>query len=306
MSRKKLIDVFPDWLTTGGIFTSLTGMPWSTAVTGSILDIEYYGNISGDKAISPLVEKLLNTSGELPSTSIAKLVDIIKARYTTPWTKLYATLSIEYNPLHNFKVETTVTPDLEIKRTPNLTHTSTSSSSNTMTFNDTETVTDNTTETRTPNLTSEETSKEETIVSIQNSDESSQYGFNSSDAVPTDESEGSVTNTTTKDPTKNANTTTETGTETVANTGTTTTANTGSDTNAEQGLTTSTDTGTDTETHKGTETTETEGFRAIYGMQSQQVLLDEERKSWLWQFFDVVFRDVDSVLTIPIYIQEAT
>lgn len=319
MKRKKLIDVFPDWLTTGGIFTALSDMPWSDDITGSTLDIEYYGNVSGEKAVSPLIDKLCDTSGTLSASSINKLVDVIKARYEIPWSKLYNTLSIQYNPLHNFKVETTVTPNLEIKKTPNLTHTSTSSNSNTTTYggtetvtdNTTETVTDNTTETRTPNLTTEETNEEETIVSIQNTDESRQYGFNSSEAVPTDETEGDITNTTTKDPTKNVNTTTDTGTETVANTGTTTTANTGStttantgsDTNSEQGLVTTTDTGTDTEKRTGTEKTETEGFRAIYGMQSQQVLLDEERKSWLWQFFDVVFRDVDTVLTIPIYIQ---
>lgn len=284
MLMKKLSDVFPNWLLGEGIFSELTDAPWSEDFSDDI-DIEYFGNNSGDKLISPLVEKLL-VNGVLSDSAIEKITTIIKRRFYVPWTKLYATLSYEYDPLKNFNIH--------YVRTPNLTKGNTHSDSAIHTVGTTETTTENLTETRTPNnLKNETTTEEETVNTTTASDSSSAYGLNSSYSVPTTEGEDSATVTTTRDPIKNKVTTIDSGSETTTNGGTTTVQNTGHDDDTSSGYSSATETGTDVH--------DTEGFRAIYGMQSQQVLLGEERESWLWQFFSVVFRDVDSILTIPIY-----
>ena len=65
MSKIVLNDVFKDWLT-HGIISHLTlnfNVPWKNSVDGSILDLEYHGNRSGNKIISPLVEKLITKDG---------------------------------------------------------------------------------------------------------------------------------------------------------------------------------------------------------------------------------------------------
>ena len=41
--------------------------------------------------------------------------------------------------------------------------------------------------------------------------------------------------------------------------------------------------------------------RGNNGVRTNQELLEEERKTWIWQFFDVVFADIDKVLAIQIY-----
>ena len=61
---------------------------------------------------------------------------------------------------------------------------------------------------------------------------------------------------------------------------------------------------TDTET--GTDTTAGENTRRLtrtgnIGTNTFQNLIQQERNLWMYNFFEQVFKDVDSVLTIPIY-----
>ena len=49
----KLIDLFPNWLTGGGIFVLFNNPPWVDDVESSALDVEYFGNRSGEKLIAP-------------------------------------------------------------------------------------------------------------------------------------------------------------------------------------------------------------------------------------------------------------
>ena len=59
--RHKLQSIFSNWITSG-IFNALDSfdVPWKDDNISSTLDIEYFGNISGNKTVSPLVEKLLS------------------------------------------------------------------------------------------------------------------------------------------------------------------------------------------------------------------------------------------------------
>ena len=61
----KLIDCFPEWDSSGGsIFTTLASIsdarqdfPWLQYA--SLLDLEYIGNHSGEKTVSPLIDKYI-------------------------------------------------------------------------------------------------------------------------------------------------------------------------------------------------------------------------------------------------------
>ena len=54
---KRLNDVFPDWLTGGGIFSTLQTfpVPWKGENISAALDLEYHGNVSGEKIISDII-----------------------------------------------------------------------------------------------------------------------------------------------------------------------------------------------------------------------------------------------------------
>ena len=102
---RKLIDVTPEW-TTKGIFNYLNSLdvPWKTENISGDLDLDYYGNNSGDKFISPLVEKLLGENDELTMVNMAALANIIFTKYGLKWEKLKSTLNFEYNPIENYKM----------------------------------------------------------------------------------------------------------------------------------------------------------------------------------------------------------
>ena len=297
-NRKTLVDVFPEWLTDGGIFAALQdfNVPWKTPDISQYLDTEYYGNVSGDKFISPLVQKIL-TNGELSDTDITLLAHTIFALNGVNWDKEWATLTAEYNPIENYSMteimendETVIeygkthtrTDNLSSVRNPNLTETETPNLTETETPNLTETDTPNLTETETPNLTTD--------------NDNAIYGFNSAQAVPTGEQSTSTTGTNTKTNT-GTDTKTTTGTDTKTTTGTNTKTTTGSDTVANTGTVSDVDSGDDTHT-RNYELTR----KGNIGVTTSQQMLESERNLWLWNFFrGVVFPDVDRILTLRIY-----
>ena len=57
---KRLNDIFPSALTGQGIFNAMNGietLPFP--VTPLIMDVEYFGNVSGNKIVSPLVDRIV-------------------------------------------------------------------------------------------------------------------------------------------------------------------------------------------------------------------------------------------------------
>lgn len=230
----RLNDVFNDWLTDGGIFTYLNGfdVPWKNDDIETELDLEYHGNISGEKIISPLVRRVCY-GNELTAEEKTILARTIYAIHHTNWAKQWETMLFEYDPIENYSMTERMTNDEKVTE-----------------YGRTSTRTDDLTDTNTPDLTS----------SVDNST----HGFNSSDAVPTDESTQHATGT---------NTNTHTGTQEYE------------------------DGGADTET-RNYELTRTGNI----GTMTSQQMISSERDLWVWNFFErVVFPDVDRVLTIPIY-----
>lgn len=94
-----------EWLDGEGILTVLTttkDVPWKNTVVGQVLDDDYYGNHSGDRELSGLAEKLLNSDNELSSTALQRLANVIFAKYGDNWKRAWDALQEEYDPLHNY------------------------------------------------------------------------------------------------------------------------------------------------------------------------------------------------------------
>lgn len=170
MKHLRLNEVFPDWLTGDGIFyylQTINGLPWASPDISSTLDTAYHGD-HGDRLISPLVRKLLDTDNELSATNKQKLANVIYNLFHVQWEHKYALLSVEYDPISNYDMEEHETP-------AEVTHTITPAGT-TQTITPAET----TVETQPPKVTTE----------------SSVSGFNSSEYVDSDKvsSEGDSNN----------------------------------------------------------------------------------------------------------------
>ena len=148
MKRLKLNNLYN---LTNAVFTDLQSLdvPWKSKNIAQKLDIAYMGNQSGQKNISPLVEQFVEDD-EISTADRATIASVIFALNNDNWTKLYNTLSLEYNPIENYHMIEEMTDD-ETKtdyghtntRTDNLTHTKAGS----------EAITYNTSDARTDNLT---------------------------------------------------------------------------------------------------------------------------------------------------------
>lgn len=318
---KRLNDIFSDGITGNGIFVAMNtiqSLPFD--VSPVIMDIEYFGNISGDKIVSPLIDRIV-TDDEISATEIQKLSNIIISMYYERWQKLFATMSLEYNPIQNYDMTEQMTNDetvheygKTVQRTDNLTHAKTG----------TETETDNLQEQRTDNLQEQRTdnlskSVDKSVTETHNTTETETpnltnntnnkiFGFNSDVGANSDSQTMTSTGTSTNAKTGTIGTETD---ETETNTGTQTTNNTGTQANTKTGTVQMSHNVTDTDT--GTQNTETGGTdtdtrnytlrrSGNIGVTTSQQMIQAERDLWLWDFFHtVVFPDVDKVLTIPIY-----
>lgn len=302
----KLNDVFPRWLSGDGIFGTLQALdvPWKNDNVSLSLDVEYHGNRSGGKFISPLVSTLAD-GGALSGDDKLMLATALVSICGNKWAKEYSTLSFTYDPISNYDMTEIMSDDTTVTeygktntRTDNLSHTKTGT--DTQRPDLTETTTNDTehshsgTETQTPDIT------EITTPNVTRQTTAEIAGLNSSGY-------------------ENANQTTETtnGSSTVVKTGTDTTTYDITDTdggtvtketegtNTTQYNTTDTDTGTQTYRDTGTDTN-TRNYTLTrtgnIGVTTSQQMIQSERELWLWDYFyNVVFPDIDRILTLPIY-----
>ena len=104
-----LTDLYQKWMSDGELFTMM-GIrhvtPWAEETDGKALDLEYFGNRSGSKIVAPLLEKMLTETG-LSDAAKQNIVDLIWIRFGRNWTKLWNTLTVEYNPIENYRMTET-------------------------------------------------------------------------------------------------------------------------------------------------------------------------------------------------------
>lgn len=272
INLNKMIDVYSNYPTDGGVFSPMSNAPWADTMSGTNLDILYLDGHSGERYCSNFINHRLNDSDVLSSDNRTLISNILWAMFGIQWTRLWATMKpVEYDPLTNYQMQETMEGTENSTRTPDLTK------------GDTGTVQTTGQDTRTPNLTKANTGTVKNEGSGTSTNQNGIWGFNSSASVPSDMSDGTATN---------ENTTTGNLSET--ETGTDTTDRTNTDTYNRSYTETGTDTTAGTRSRKLTRT-------GNIGTNTFQNLLQQERNIWMYDFFEQVFKDVDSVLTIPIY-----
>lgn len=131
----KLIDVYPQWYTTGGIFADMGGNVWGASLSATQLqnlDRTYYGQHSGNRLAGPSLCRLADMSTTPPiidTSHRSVMAAMVVAMYGDKWTKLYQTLALSYDPIANYDMEETTTyNDLTDERTPDITRTVTDQS----------------------------------------------------------------------------------------------------------------------------------------------------------------------------------
>lgn len=272
INLNKMIDVYANYPTDYGVFSPMSNAPWADTMSGTNLDILYLDGHSGERYCSNFINHRLNDSNVLSSDNRTLIANILWAMFGIQWTRLWATMKpAEYDPLTNYQMQETMEGTENSTRTPDLTK------------GDTGTVQTSGQDKRTPNLTKANTGTVNNNGSATNTNQNGIWGFNSPTSVPSDMSDGTATN---------ENTTTENLSET--ETGTDTTDHTNTDTYNRSYTETGTDTTAGTSSRKLTRT-------GNIGTNTFQNLLQQERNIWMYDFFEQVFKDVDSVLTIPIY-----
>lgn len=333
---KKLIDVFPNFIEGSGFFSELNklNVPWN--VSAMDLDLEYIGNHSGDKPISPLVNKLL-VDGVLTPVNVTRLAKVVFSMNHENWDRLYLALQEEYDPLQNYNGTETRTIVTDETGASTLARTGTestdsdfvdtttksgneviaSSGSDSLkkTGTDTETVDSDVSETK--NGTNNTTTSNSTNSTNSGSEDDSIYGFNSTSASPSDKSVTSSNGTETSNGTDNTTVSETKGTDidtTTTNTHNTTDTQTygKSDThtyndvkdersnNASSVLTLdTTDTGSTSGHSESVDSMHREGNLGV--TTSQQMLESEFELRIKYRFFDVVFGDIDKTLCLAIY-----
>lgn len=228
-----LREAFADWKIGYGIFDALEQLgivlPWGTSVDSITLDIEYFGNRSGGKFVSPVIMNLLGDTDELTAESREILARIIWAKFGEPWKHLWDTNVVAYNPIHNYDM----TDTRELAKGESEARVGSRSSVDTTTHGRTNEVKEN-------------------VAGLNNTNNKGKLA----DVSISEEggTTGNVGNTNTKDDSVRASNEVET-TRRSGNIGVTTT---------------------------------------------QQMLL-AERQVWAWNYFDQVYKDIDSVLALPFY-----
>ena len=328
----RIDDIFPDGITGDGVFSALqaTEVPWKDENISTSLDTLYHGN-HGARIISPLVKKLLDTDNTLSSANKTKLATAIYNLYSEKWTKLWNTLSLEYNPINNYDMEERETP-AEITRTitPAETTETVTPAETTQTVTPaetTETVTPaETTETVTPAETTETVTPAETTVNekpAKTVQENTVSAFNSLDYVDDtkttitgDDEDKGVTSIDVDSAGTNKLEVDSAGTNKleVDSAGTNKLEVDSAGTNKlEVDTAGSNKLEVDTAgTNKlevdtaGSEIITVQNERVLtrsgnIGVTTSQQMIQSERDLWQWNFFESVFTDLDYVLTLQIY-----
>lgn len=252
----KLLDAWGGWsvisVLGGGIFDTLDEeytAPWYeqyVTISGKSLDYDYFGNRSGNKKCSPLLYSLMGTDTELDYASKAILIELIHDKFFLNWKALWnsyeAGITDGYNPLNNY----------------NITETGSHGKSNSIAGSNSKNGT----------VAKNGSDGTATTYSDSGTENNNRFGFNSSEAVPTD---GSTNNTIGN---SNVNKTT-----------------------SEQEATSEDEQISRVENEEGTYSKQFSGTKDVI----KADIIKKEREIWIAQYFDTVFSDVDSVLTSLIY-----
>ena len=289
MELTKVNEVYDQWLTGDGVFTDLNAydVPWKSEDTTEnatiikSLNFAYHGNHSGDKNISPVVYKFIKDEVTTPR---AKLADTLFIMYGDKWTRLWDAMHAEYNPIENYDLHEVETP-AETTRTITPAETTT-----------TETPAE-TTKTITPAETTDTTKPAKTV------SENEVSAFNSSDYVD------NMKTTTTGDSNDKGTSVFTVDTAGSESVDVDTAGNTKIEVDTAGSEKVEVDTAGNTKIEvdaAGSDVFTVQNDRELYrhgniGIQSATDLLKREIELRQWNYFNGVFNDIDTLLTLSIY-----
>lgn len=276
MEMKTLNEVYSDWIT-NGIFKRMEvyDVPWKDHIDGSTIDLDYHGNRSGEKIISPLINKLL-VDGELSEENKNRLVSLLWKKYGFNWVRSWESLQLEYNPIENYSMEYKETEFKTLKIDGSKVVDKTITEGGTIDKTNSGTV--GTVDTENETMSGSDTYNSNTNNGI--------YGFDSGSSTPSDTTTTEQTNNTNSSNNKNkTNTVTDNRNELLT-----------------KNLTLSdSTTDTDDSTHT-TDVLHTEKKSGNIGVTTTQEMLESELKlRFNWKIFDLIYRDIDNILTINIF-----
>lgn len=312
MMRTKLKDVFLDPIS-AGIFDTFQNLnvPWKDEGIDESLDLFFITNY-GERLISPLTNTCLDTTGKLTVAKQTLLATAIVNLFGKNWTKEYAVLSAQYDPIENYSMEEKHTGNDTRLETPTNWKETTTEKPGVDGYSETETQTptnwkesrketvgdDGYTETETQTPTDWEKTIESDKADNNVEGSTSLYAFNSSDPVPISKSETETDSKTTETQSGTYETKREISGEKDVDIERTGTYETKREIEGEK-ITETGHTGTyeDKTTYNSTLTRS-----GNIGTVTAQDMIEQEIELWRWNFFrDVVFPDVAKALTISLY-----
>lgn len=274
---------FPNWDEGEGIFSILaeaqTPPAWAETVSPLGLDIAYHGQRSGDKFIAPMLYYWLDEdTAEITESGKTKVVMALTARYAQKWAHLWSLYTSQYSPLDTYTIEETRTLEHE--------------------------GTANSTDERTPNLTTRDVIDEETKDDADNT-KTTTFGKTNTQADT-----NSSTNTHGVEG-FNSDAFNDSDRDVTSGTSSKTSTDGGTETEREQRDESSTRDADNTSTLSGTDTHEREEVDAYTDTETKSrsgnlyhapaELMSVDREFWLDDFFQIVFSDIDKMLTLAIY-----
>jgi len=310
---KRLKDVFklstatPYWAswTAQGIFTALKNIaPWGNTVNEARLN-DMYGLSRQNKIISPLAYSIYYEvtypAAQTLSTPSNTLAEMAMVEFGEKWSRLWAARQMEYNPIENYNMiesgEDTNTKSGSISRTDTGTVTDTHTGTDTLAKSGEETHSKGGSEVHTF-AGKEKTTN--TVTSNTTGTDNGVYGFNSATAVPSDTSTGTQTGLSDSE----LEFTNRTNTDSFNNR-----VDTDGFTNRQD---TQTKNLTDAQTRNlsGGETYNNVKDKLDHsltrsgniGVTTTQQMLEQELNIWdVFDYFEIVFKDIDSIMLLDIY-----
>ena len=302
MEQRKTLAEVTKWQEGKGIFStfgsSSAAVPWAQDVASpGLLDMQYYGNHSGQKSVSPYVKVLLGDNEQLTDANMLTLCTMLLTLYKKKWEKLYSTLSFNYNPIENYNM----TEYEESQSSKSITNEGSDSSirqnvtGTTASKDVTDTLTKSGSEAVTKGGSEAHVIDEDTTGSV--SDTQNIYGFNSSEAVPS--GSGAGTSGGTKDVTDTLTFTNRTDTTSFTDRSDSRVI----DEDDSSSVTTAENISSNNSNSVGEEA---EAGKLLtrsgnIGTVTAQDMIIQEREVALFNFFEAVYKDIDTVLAIDTY-----
>lgn len=264
MNIKKVYSTYKD-----SIFNRLSRKPWGIKYSDNTLNLLYWTH-SNLKTASPVITDVM-AGDTLSDDEKTQLADMIEVMFMDNWDYLYKALLADYNPVYNYSMKEDETKDVDGTRNGSNSYTNTL---------DNKVITDRNTSGETVSNGSDTSNSTSTA---EGETHNNVYAYDSEEAVK--DSDQSTLNKDSDSSSSNSNsTTTDKGSEDTT------------ETQASKGTETGTDSQTTTE-----DTTRHLTREGNIGVTTSQQMIESEIKLRETKYWELVFRDIDSLLCLSIW-----